>query len=82
MADTANAQPCPGECSVHPAQGPLCPASRCQSASLNSPGFSALKQPAILTRPAQSVNFIDGQFNATHSSVAQWQSIRLLTEGL
>jgi hypothetical protein len=23
-----------------------------------------------------------GQFNAKHSSVAQWQSIRLLTEGL
>ena len=24
----------------------------------------------------------NGQFNARHSSVAQWQSIRLLTEGL
>ena len=35
----------------------------------------------ILTRLVQSVNFI-GQFSATHSSVAQWQSIRLLTEGL
>ena len=36
----------------------------------------------ILTRWRPSVNFVEDNSTPSHSSVAQWQSIRLLTEGL
>ena len=44
--------------------------------------FRACSQALVFDAPRALCYLSSGQFNAKHSSVAQWQSIRLLTEGL
>jgi len=45
MVDTVNPQPCPSECWVHPAQGPLCPASEVPIGHPRLTRVFCLKQP-------------------------------------